>query len=35
MLKNLCYSNYRLMDNNYPLIIFILIEMYNLKNYVK
>ena len=31
MLKNLCYSNYILMDNNYPLIIFIEIEMYDLK----
>lgn len=31
MLKNLCYSNYILMNNNYPLIIFIEIEMYDLK----
>lgn len=31
MLKNLCYSNYILMDNNYPLIIFIVIEIYDLK----
>jgi len=31
MLKNLCYSNYILMDNNYPLIIFIVIKMYDLK----
>ena len=31
MLKNLCYSNYILMDNNYLLIIFIEIKMYDLK----
>lgn len=31
MLKNLCYSNYILMDNNYLLIIFVVIEIYDLK----